>query len=159
MRLRRALAATAIALAVGCAPAINYTDRSGPRYAGSHAGLTAVDPDALRVVTFNIKYGRQAAAAADLLRTHERLAGADVIALQEMDEAGTELIARALSLNYVYYPAAVHPVAGHNFGNAVLSRWPLTDDVKIVLPHRGRLRKAVRIAVGATMHVPGREPV
>jgi endonuclease/exonuclease/phosphatase family metal-dependent hydrolase len=157
MRLRRPLAAAAIALAMGCAPAINYTDRSGPRFAGSHANLS--EPGGLRVVTFNIRYGRRASAAAELLRNDSRLSGADVIALQEMDEVGTELIARELSMNYVYYPAAIHPVARRNFGNAILSRWPLEDDVKIVLPHRGRLRKSVRIAVGATMRIPGREPV
>lgn len=157
MRLRRRLAVAAIALAVGCAPTINYLDRTGPRYAGSHAGLT--EPGGLRVVTFNVRYGRQAAAAAEVLRNDPRLSGADVIALQEMDEVGTELIARALSMNYVYYPAAIHPIARKNFGNAVLSRWPLEDDAKLVLPHRGRLRKSVRIAVGATMRIPGREPV
>src|SRR5687767_5873209 len=157
MRLRRPLAVAAIAFAVGCAPAINFPDPAGPRYTGSYAGLT--EPDGLRVVTFNVKYGRQAQAAADLLKSDPRLSGADLIALQEMDEVGTELIARALSMNYVYYPAAVHPVARRNFGNAVLSRWPLEDDAKLVLPHRGRLRKSVRIAVGATMRVPGREPI
>ena len=72
---------------------------------------------------------------------------------------GTELIARTLSLDYVYYPATLHPVARRNFGNAILSRWPLEDDVKIILPHRGRMRKSERIAVGATMRIPGREPV
>jgi endonuclease/exonuclease/phosphatase family metal-dependent hydrolase len=157
MRLRRPLAVAAIALAVGCAPAINYSDRAGPRYAGSYAGLT--EAEGLRVVTFNIKYGREAAAAAELMKTDLRLSGADVITLQEMDEVGTELIARALSMNYVYYPATLHPVAHKNFGNAILSRWPLEDDVKILLPHRGRMRKSLRIAVGATMRIPGREPV
>jgi len=157
MRLRRPLAVAAIALAVGCAHAVNYPDPSGPRYTGRYAGLT--QPDGLRVVTFNVKYGRQAAAAAELLRTDPRLAGADLITLQEMDEVGTEQIARTLSLNYVYYPATLHPVARRNFGNAILSRWPLEDDVKIILPHRGRMRKSERIAVGATMRIPGQEPV
>lgn len=157
MPTRRLLALAAIALTAGCASAINYPDGTGPRYAGSHAA--PAEPAGLRVVTFNIKYGRQAAAAAELLKKDPHLTGADLIALQEMDEASTEVIARALSMNYVYYPATIHPVAKKNFGNAVLSRWPLDDDVKLVLPHRGRFRKAVRIAVGATMRMPGREPV
>jgi endonuclease/exonuclease/phosphatase family metal-dependent hydrolase len=147
-----------VLLTAGCAAAINYPDRSGPRYAGTF-GTRVEDDDALRVVTFNIKYAREAAAAAHLLSTHPNLAGADAVALQEMDEAGTELIARTLAMNYVYYPASVHPVAGKNFGNAVLSPWPLEDDVKIVLPHRGRIRRGMRIAVGATMRIPGRAPV
>lgn len=157
MRLRLLLALSAIALTMGCASAINYLDRAGPRYAGSHA--SPAEPSGLRVVTFNVKYGRQAAAAAELLKNDPHLSGADLIALQEMDEVSTELVARALSMNYVYFPAAIHPVAKKNFGNAVLSRWPLEDDVKLVLPHRGRLRKALRIAVGATMRIPGQEPI
>jgi len=157
MSLRRLPALAVVALTVGCAAAINYPDRTGPRFAGRLAA--PAQPAGLRVVTFNIKYGRQAAAAAELLKNDPHLAAADLIVLQEMDEASTEMIARALSVNYVYYPATLHPVAKKNFGNAVLSRWPLDDDVKLVLPHRGRLRKAVRIAVGATMRIPGREPI
>jgi len=157
MVLQRTLAVAAIALAVGCAPAINYPDRTGPRYGGSHAGLT--EPGGLRVVTFNVKYAREAAGAATLLKDDPRLAGADVIALQEMDEVGADLIARTLGVNFVYYPAVLHPANRRNFGDAILSPWPLEDDVKLVLPHRGRLRKSVRIAVGATMRIPGREPI
>jgi endonuclease/exonuclease/phosphatase family metal-dependent hydrolase len=158
MPLRRFLALFVVTAAFGCATARNYPDRTGPRFAGTFA--TAVrDDGALRVVTFNLKYARESAAAAVLLQSHPHLAAADVIALQEMDEAGTELIARALSMSYVYYPASVHPAAGHNFGNAILSRWPLEDDVKLVLPHRGRFRKGMRIAVGATMRVPEQDPV
>ena len=158
MPVPRPLLLVLVVLTSGCAAAINYPDRSGPRYAGAF-GTPAEDDDTLRVVTFNIKYAREAAAAADLLRAHPRLAGADVVALQEMDEASTERVARALAMNYVYYPASLHPAAGKNFGNAVLSPWPLEDDVKIVLPHRGRIRRGLRIAVGATMRIPGREPV
>jgi endonuclease/exonuclease/phosphatase family metal-dependent hydrolase len=110
-------------------------------------------------VTFNVKYARQTEAAAVLLKHDPRLARADVIALQEMDEAGTELIARALAMNYVYYPAGVHPVPGKHFGNAILSPWPLEDDAKLVLPHLGRVRKMARIAVGATVRPPSGTPV
>ena len=146
-------------LACACASTRNYPDPAGPRYSGVYTKVAIPGARGLRVATFNVRYGRQAAAAAELLKSDPHLAGADVIALQEMDEAGSDLIARALSMNYVYYPAVVHPVARKNFGNAVLSRWPLEDDVKILLPHRGRLRKSLRIAVGATMRIPGQEPV
>jgi endonuclease/exonuclease/phosphatase family metal-dependent hydrolase len=81
------------------------------------------------------------------------LRDADVVALQEMDDAGTETIARALSLNYVYYPGAVHPKTRKNFGNALLTRWPVEADAKLVLPHPGKFRKMVRIAVAATIRI------
>lgn len=157
MRLRRPLAVAATALAVGCAPAINYLDPAGPRFAGSYAGRA--EPRSLRVVTFNVKYARQPEAAAVVLEHDPRLARADVIALQEMDEAGTELIARALAMNYVYYPAGIHPVPGKHFGNAILSPWPLEDDAKLVLPHLGHVRKMARIAVAATVRPPSGAPV
>jgi endonuclease/exonuclease/phosphatase family metal-dependent hydrolase len=160
MRARRSLAAAAAALTLvtGCRTAVNYPDRTGPRWAGTYA-TTPIPSPRLRVVTFNVKYGREAAAAAELLARDPHLSGADVVLLQEMDEASTELVARTLAMNYVYYPASLHPAAGKNFGNAVLSRWPLEDDVKLVLPHRGRIRKGMRIAVAATMRIPGQEPV
>jgi endonuclease/exonuclease/phosphatase family metal-dependent hydrolase len=157
MRIARLLALSAAALAVGCAPAISYFDPAGPRFAGSYVGRTV--PRSLRVVTFNVKYARRPAAAAVLLKHDPRLAHADVIALQEMDEAGTDLIARALAMNYVYYPAGIHPAAGKHFGNAILSPWPLEDDAKIVLPHLGRVRRMARIAVAATVRPAGQEPL
>jgi endonuclease/exonuclease/phosphatase family metal-dependent hydrolase len=150
---------TSAALLTGCASTTNYPDPTGPRYAGVYAKDATPREHALRVVTFNVKFAQHPEGAAALLRDNTRLAGADVILLQEMDEAGTELIARALGVNYVYYPAVVHPSHHQNFGDAILSPWPLTDDVKIVLPHRGRWRKSIRIAVGATVHVAGQEPV
>jgi endonuclease/exonuclease/phosphatase family metal-dependent hydrolase len=156
MRFRAAIAALAVA-ASSCAGTRNYMDPAGPRFAGTYAGAPA--PAGLRVVTFNVKYARNPDGAARLLRYDARLRGADLVALQEMNEAATERIARALGLNYVYYPASLHPSAKGNFGNAILSPWPITDDVKILLPHRGRWRRSLRIAVGATVHPAGREPI
>ena len=49
----RLIAAAAVALATGCAPAISYLDPAGPRFAGSYAGRAT--PRSLRIVTFNIR--------------------------------------------------------------------------------------------------------
>lgn len=141
----------AASYALGCAAARNYPDPSGPRFAGSFAGQKP-EPT-VKVVSFNIKFSRRIIRAIQLFRESEALRDADIIALQEMDETGTERIARALSLNYVYYPTAVHPRNRRNFGNAILSRWPLEGDVKILLPHHQGFRKLQRIAVGATVRV------
>jgi endonuclease/exonuclease/phosphatase family metal-dependent hydrolase len=74
------------------------------------------------------------------------LQGADIILLQEMDEAGTEHVARELAHNYVYYPASVPFMQGRNLGNAVLSRWPLTQPHKLLLPYRHLAIRQTRIA-------------
>jgi endonuclease/exonuclease/phosphatase family metal-dependent hydrolase len=81
------------------------------------------------------------------------MAAADVVALQEMKEDAVETIARALGFDYVYYPSAWHPSAKGNFGNAVLSRWPIVEDYKLVLPHLSRWRKLQRAACVAVVQV------
>ena len=110
-------------------------------------------PAALRVVTFNIEYAIAIDSAIGLLKHDPALRGADVILLQEMDEPGTRGIAEALGMQYVYYPATVHPVIKRDFGNAILSRWPIVEDEKIILPHNGWWRKTERAAVAATVQV------
>jgi len=55
----------------------------------------------------------------------------------------------------VYYPATFHPKFGRDFGNAVLSRWPIVGDHKVLLPHVGRFRKTARIATVASVLVGG----
>jgi endonuclease/exonuclease/phosphatase family metal-dependent hydrolase len=104
----------------------------------------------LLVVTYNIKEGQEVEAAGDALQTVAPLYEADVILLQEMDEAGVERLAQRLAMNYVYYPAFVSR-DGRNVGNAILARWPLTDPQKILLPGASPLTGQKRIAVKANV--------
>jgi endonuclease/exonuclease/phosphatase family metal-dependent hydrolase len=87
--------------------------------------------------------------------TTPALRSADVVALQEVDAAATNRISQALGMSYVYYPAMLHPKYERDFGNAVLSRWPIVADRKVVLPHRGRFRKSERVVTAATIDVLG----
>ena len=139
---------------------LNYEDPRGPRYAGQPA-VDASDPtpDELAVVSFNIRYARHIDAAAETLRSQASLQDADLIALQEMDEAGVRRLAHRLGFHWVYYPAAVHPRAGSqgeggDFGNAVLARWPILDDYKLVLPGHSFPDRLRRIAVAADVATP-----
>src|SRR5439155_4358719 len=75
--------------------------------------------------------------------------------LQEMDDSGTRRIAEALGLNYVYCPSTVHPGAGHDFGNAILARWPIRDGKKVILPHLARFGGSQRIATAGTVDIDG----
>jgi endonuclease/exonuclease/phosphatase family metal-dependent hydrolase len=152
----RATAAVTVALAFGpaCKPATNYESSTGPRYAWS--APPAPDPvPGLRVVTFNIRYARDVAGALAAIRADEHLRGADVLALQEMDAPGVDAIGRGLGMSYVYYPAAVHPGGGKDFGNAVLVRGRIEADGKVFLPHLSRGRSMQRIAVWADVDVDG----
>ena len=157
MGRRRALllaVAAVAALALACGRAANHADPEHPRFLGQYAVPGAPD-SVLRVVSFNIQFARHIDAAIALLGADPALRAPDVLALQEMDEAGVERIARALDLNYVYYPSAVHPVNDRNFGNAILSPWPILASRKLPLPHRSRTRGLERAAVVATVAVNG----
>jgi endonuclease/exonuclease/phosphatase family metal-dependent hydrolase len=137
--------------------ATNYDDPRGPRHAGD-ARREAVEARAgrvLKVVTFNIKFAYEIELAIDELE-RAGLADADAIALQEMDRRGTERIAEALRMSWVYYPSSIH-MHGRGFGNAILSRWPIADDRKIILPHPSPGEERLRIAVAAEIaHPAGR---
>jgi endonuclease/exonuclease/phosphatase family metal-dependent hydrolase len=147
----------AAALATGCATAHNYLEPDSPRYAGGPA-QAAPPPSAegsLRVVSFNVEYARRIEEAVAALQA-DPLRGADVVALQEMDAPGTAAIAEALGMNYVYYPASRHPKTGRDFGNAVLSPWPIEASHKVLLPGRARVSQQARAAVAAVVRVAGR---
>lgn len=151
-----ALAACLLPL-VACRTGTNYTAEPGPRYASTvqASNRPAGDPHQLRVVSFNVAFAKEVDRAIDLLRSEPALRGADVILLQEMDGPGTRRIADALGLRFVYYPAIRSHRTGRDFGNAVLSSWPIADDDRIVLPHTAFLRGTQRIATAATLLVDG----
>ncbi|WP_244227501.1 endonuclease/exonuclease/phosphatase family protein [Corallococcus aberystwythensis] len=158
MRPKNALpwALLLLALLTACPQAENYADETGPRYSGDHRapGPVATEkPSSVSVVTFNLSFAEQVTEAITAL-TRPPLAGADVILMQEMDATSVDRIARELGLAYVYYPGSV-AVDGDDFGNAVLSRWPITADWKINLPHDDPYRQQHRIAVAATLDIQG----
>jgi endonuclease/exonuclease/phosphatase (EEP) superfamily protein YafD len=155
--LRGAAAAT---LMGARAPTVNLLNPTRPRFQGTFAGrpeARAADRETLRVVSFNVKFGDSIGAAVEVLRS-DALRHADIISLQEMDEKGTEQIARSLHLNYVYYPGSIHPARGRYFGPAILTRWPIEKDWKVILPHEGRVRRQRRNATAAVVMV-GDTPV
>jgi endonuclease/exonuclease/phosphatase family metal-dependent hydrolase len=135
----------------------NYTNRDGPKFEGSYAQEQPPFDGQLKAVTWNIAFAEEIEQALAELSVVQELQQADVIMLQEMDEVGTERIAQTLGYNYVYYPASVHSRHGKNFGNAVLSRWPIVDSAKIILPHQNPSNDQIRIATRATIDVDGRQ--
>jgi endonuclease/exonuclease/phosphatase family metal-dependent hydrolase len=151
--IRVAHMALALVCVAGCATARNYADPSGPVLTGSVASPSRT-PAELRVVSFNIQFARHVDRAIDLLTRTGPLKDADVLVLQEMDGPGTESLARALGMNHVYVPSAVHPQSHRDFGVAILSPWPIENARKVVLPHRHRFRKMHKSAAVATVRAP-----
>jgi endonuclease/exonuclease/phosphatase family metal-dependent hydrolase len=117
----------------------------------------------LRVATYNIHRSR----GLDGRTRPERIAAvlgridADIIALQEVVGAGprggghAEAIGAALGMGWVMAPARL--LREHQFGNAVLSRWPITQHVEHDLSWKTcepRRLQRVDVAVdGSTLHV------
>ncbi len=131
----------------------NHRDEHGPLFKGSYAPTPAPDSPYLVVVSYNLRYGEAIAEMIAAWREVTPLPAADIILLQEMDEAGVREIAVELGYNYVYYPASVAE-DGDNFGNAILARWPISEPKKVILPGlhplTGQQRTATRavVAVG-----------
>ncbi|MDX1435829.1 MAG: endonuclease/exonuclease/phosphatase family protein, partial [Anaerolineales bacterium] len=74
-------------------------------------------------------------AAIETIKTIEELRDADVLLLQEMNLEAVETIAGQLAYDYVFTPSTIHPRYGKEFGNAVLSKFPIINPTKIVLPN------------------------
>ncbi|HET8622653.1 MAG TPA: endonuclease/exonuclease/phosphatase family protein [Gemmatimonadales bacterium] len=136
---------------------MNFTDAAAPRFEGRYAARPPdVTPAEIRVVTFNIKYAREIDRAIEVLRDSDSLRGADIITLQEMDDAGTERIARALRMNYAYLPSTIHAVTDTFFGPAVLTRWRIDSAWRVPFPHASVFRRQRRSATAVRIRI-GRE--
>lgn len=149
------LLAPLLATSSGCAQAINYADPEGPRFFRTSPPRGPAKFDgALDVVTLNLAFSREIERTKQLFEHAEELRRADIVLLQEMDAPGTEALAQHLGMAFVYYPAIVHPKTGRDFGNAILSRWRLTHDRKLLLPHCGFADGSQRTATCARVETP-----
>jgi endonuclease/exonuclease/phosphatase family metal-dependent hydrolase len=145
-------------LAAGCRTGIIYVGDDVPVYQGvpEQPAAVAVRGDTVRVAAFNIRYAARIDRALEVLRSEPDLRLADVLLLQEMDAEGTRVIAEGLGMFWVYYPAVRHTVTGRDFGNAVVSRWPIVAHERLLLPHVGRITRTRRAATAATIDISGR---
>jgi endonuclease/exonuclease/phosphatase family metal-dependent hydrolase len=156
--VRLALAQSVLTAAWACQSGGYYPDPQGPVFIGSVSRAprgAEADPLRLRIVTFNVEYALRVERALAALSLNPRLRDADIVALQEMD-APTEHIAVGLGLDFAYCPAWRSPKYARDVGDAILAAWPLSQVVKVPLPHRSRLLGQSRVAVRATVSVAGR---
>lgn len=141
----------------GCDGIQNYEDADGPLFSGNYAQAEPAFDGEIKVITWNIKFAEEVEQAITELQTEPALQGADILLLQEMDETAVADISESLGYNYVYYPASLHNQNDKNFGNAILSVWPLSNPQKIILPHENPTNEQTRIAVKATAVINGQE--
>jgi len=133
----------------------NYPDPRGPVFRGDFARALPSFDGRVQVVSWNIRFGEEVETAVTELRHNPNLRRADVLLLQEMDETGVAQIAQSLAFNYVYFPASVHSHHGRNFGNAILSPWPLSQPEKVLLPYANPSNAQRRIAAKAVVTIGG----
>jgi len=115
----------------------------------------------LTVLSYNIHHGEGTDGVFDLerLATVIRESGADLVALQEVDvgtgrASGVDQAAELARLTgmTVFFGEAI-PFSGGSYGDAVLSRWPLTDQEAHLLPAEPNHER--RVAVAVTVQPPG----
>ena len=135
----------------------NFAEPEGPRFAGEFAPEPPVFDGTLKVITWNIRFAENVERAVSEFQSIPDLQDADILLLQEMDEQGVDKIARELGYNYVYYPASIHSHHNRNFGNAILAKWPITADKKLLLPHKNPSNEQRRNAVRGTVTIDGRD--
>lgn len=140
-------------------PAENYLDSDGPIYTGSYAEEAPPFTGSLKVVSWNLNFATRVDQAINEFQTVDELRDADIILLQEMDENSIEKIAQSLHYNYIYYPAAIHRRHNRQFGNAILSKWPLSEPQKIILSDNFRGLKHNRIAARALVNLGDQQVV
>lgn len=111
----------------------------------------------MRIVSWNIQYGIETERAAVELLAREATRSVDVLLLQEMDEPGTASIAEAMGANYAYTSPAPHDHTGRDFGNAVVTKWPIRNSAEVPLPHVASVSGQPRSATHALVDVAGLE--
>lgn len=122
--------------------------------------MNPIAPQAIRLVSFNVHYAKKPLAIAEALLSHPKLAGADVILLQEVEyhlsegQGRADQIAQRLGMECVYAPASIRG-ARATHGLAVLTRLPVLEVEIVPLPFfRLAFRSRRRIALRVVLDTP-----
>jgi len=121
-------------------------------------------PDCIRVVTFNVHFGKNTDAIAASLKENPNLAQADIIMIQEIEAHKSEgsvraaRIAKSLKFKFIYAPARDIFLNRGTHGLAILSKKPLQKVKTVKLPfYKLLFRSRPRIALVASAFFYGKE--
>lgn len=135
----------------------NRSNPEGASTQGNYTNGTEKFDGTLKIVTWNLHYGTKLDQIISTLETTRELKDADFLLLQEIDADGVETLAKALQFNYFYAPSVFNDERQTEYGDAVLSKWPLHDPEKIRLPNILPGLAENRNAVNAVASVGGRD--
>lgn len=128
-----------------CNPVPVYTSNDGPLFSYHPEQVSDVSSKEPVVCSYNIEYAMHVDQAISDLSDIPF----DLLILQEMDEKGTEHIARHFQMHSIYYPISIEREEGKLYGCSVLSSTPILRHEKIVLPHKQPLNFRKRSATYA----------
>lgn len=134
---------------------------------GKERPVSPSEPIRLTVVTYNVHHAEGTDKRLDLERVARviRSFDADFVALQEVDNGAKRSggvdqsaeLARLTNMHVAYGPSM--PFQGGQYGNAVLSRHPITASRVVHLPWKEGGRREPRCAVAARTMLPGKAGV
>ena len=118
-----------------------------------------------KIVSYNIRWrsGKELEKLLKFFEEDQEIGDADILALQEVDRRKkrsghtntAKVIADRLGLHYAWAaPPAASTKDEEETGVAILSRFPVSELTRIVLPHPGPGKRR-RVALGASMTVKG----
>ena len=127
------------------------------------AGSATKLPEELKIVSYNIRWrsGDELRKLAEHLRDDSKVGNASILGLQEVDRnkkrSGNKnsavILAEHLGMHYAWAaPPATKSEKEEETGVAILSKYPLTEVCRLVLPHKGPGGRR-RAAIGATVNV------
>lgn len=119
--------------------------------------------DSLNVVTYNTAIDTFWSLIKKDFREIKKLRNADIILLQEItsdpidsNKNNVRELANILRLNYIYAPAIIRNEK-HNYGNAILSRFPFYKIQKTLLPESPKENCNQRIMLSASVEINKKE--
>jgi endonuclease/exonuclease/phosphatase family metal-dependent hydrolase len=149
---------------------------------GDHSCDPPAKRPAYRILAWNLQRGIQLEGQVGALRTHPYLSTCDVLLISEADvgmarsqnRSVAETLARELHMRYAFVPSYLNLTKGSGLerqsagdnevgveGNAILSRYPISDVRRVALPKRADTvagvdkRIGTEAAVAATIEFPG----
>lgn len=145
-----------VVLCSSCRRVQVYADINYPKYLENGISDSIDDIDStITVVSFNIEKSLKVDLAISEIVNDTSFNNADIILLQEVDKKSVVKFSEQFSLNYLYYPIALNRSDKSEFGNAILSKYKISNEDKLILPHKkrnGRIRNATNCIINIPNH-------
>ncbi len=143
-------------LCSACSRVQVYPDHETPKYlANDISSFNDIRDSTIKVVSFNIEKSLKVNLAIYEIMNDSSFTDLDIILLQEVDEEAVIKFSNQFRLNYLYYPIAINKADKSEFGNAILSKYKISHEDKLILPHKkqnGRIRNATNCIVNIPNH-------